>query len=94
MEKAKQSSINMSMIDGEINGRCYGDSSDLGIMICRAVYDLLDNDPDMLKPVEKGLRKVIRMKRIDRAVRFFYRWAGVGFAVVFSLGILCLGLTV
>ena len=88
MEKAKSSTISIRMIDGEIDGQCYGNSSDLGILICRAAYDLIDSDPDMLKPLSKGMRKVIRMKIADRVAKWIFEHVGYAFMAVFMLVLL------
>lgn len=88
MEKAKQTSLTMRMIDGEIDGHGYGNSSDLGVLICRAAYDLIDKDPDMLKPLSKGMRKVIRMKIADRVAKWIFEHVGYAFIAVFMLVLL------
>lgn len=88
MEKAKSSRISIQMIDGEIDGHGYGDSSELGILICRAAYDLIDSDPEMIKPLAKGMKKVIRMKIADRVARWIYEHVGYAFMAVFMIVLL------
>lgn len=94
IEKAKQSTLHLWMIDGKISGNSYGESDGLAILICRAAYDLLDSDPEMYKPLWKGLRKVKRMKRIDRIAKWFYNNAYWAFAAAFACALTCLCFTV
>lgn len=85
MKKARNSRISFQMIDGEIAGHSYGDSAELGVLICRAAYDLIDSDPEMLKPMAQAMRKVIRMKRIDRLSKWIYEHIGYAFYAVFFI---------
>lgn len=88
MEKANSSKIFMEMIDGKIVGHCHGNSTDIGLILCRATYDLLNEDPEMLRLMEKGMRKVFRMKRIDAIARWIYTHVGYAFMAVFMLVLL------
>lgn len=62
MEKARQSRIAVTLMDGKLSGTIYGDEQEVGYLICKSAFDLLESNPNMFPAIRKGMRKVFRLR--------------------------------
>lgn len=62
MEKAKNSRINVTLLDGQLDGVIYGNEQEVGFLICKCALDLLESNPNMLPAIRRGMRKVYRLR--------------------------------
>lgn len=62
MEKARQSRIAVTLMDGKLSGTIYGDEQEVGYLICKSAFDLLESNPNMFPAVHRGMRKVFRLR--------------------------------